>query len=65
MTDSNQLSALLSEYQQRTEKTLDHWLPKATIAPTSLHQAMRYSALDGGKRVRPFLVYAAGVALGI
>ena len=28
--------------------------------PRRLHQAMRYAVLDGGKRVRPLLVYAAG-----
>ena len=30
------------------------------LVPTRLHQAMRYAVLDGGKRVRPLLVYAAG-----
>ena len=38
-------------------------LPAADVAPTRLHQAMRYAVLDGGKRVRPLLVYAAGAAL--
>ncbi len=61
---SGQLKTLLAGYQARTEKCLDHWLPNAQIAPQRLHEAMRYSALDGGKRVRPFLVYATGRALG-
>ena len=61
---SVQLKTLLAGYQARTEKTLDHWLPSAQIAPQKLHEAMRYSALNGGKRVRPFLVYATGRALG-
>ncbi|TXH68365.1 MAG: geranyl transferase [Thiothrix sp.] len=30
-----------------------------------LHEAMRYSVLNGGKRIRPLLVYATGEALGI
>ena len=66
MSDSHnhQFKALLSHYQQRTEETLRHWLPSADIVPVKLHEAMRYTALDGGKRVRPFLVYAAGGALG-
>ena len=35
-------------------------LPSARIAPTRLHDAMRYSVLGGGKRVRAMLVFAAG-----
>jgi len=62
---NNVLKQLLSAHQARTEATLDHWLPKPNIAPASLHKAMRYAALDGGKRVRPFLVYSAGQALGV
>ncbi len=58
------LPTLLSTYQTRTEQALQHWLPAAQILPTRLHQAMRYAALDGGKRIRPALVYMSGVALG-
>ncbi len=61
---SNSLKQLLAAHQARTETTLDHWLPKPSIAPATLHKAMRHSSLDGGKRVRPFLVYSAGQALG-
>lgn len=45
--------------QQRIEDLLELCLPKASIEPTRLHSAMRYSALDGGKRVRALLCYAA------
>ncbi|MDH5218325.1 MAG: polyprenyl synthetase family protein, partial [Gammaproteobacteria bacterium] len=48
----------------RTETVLDKWLPAESTAPGRLHEAMRYSALSGGKRVRPFLVYATAEALG-
>ena len=58
------LSTLLGTYQARTEQALQHWLPSARILPTRLHEAMRYAALDGGKRIRPALVYMTGVALG-
>jgi len=58
------LSTLLGAYQTRTEGALQHWLPTARILPTHLHEAMRYAALDGGKRIRPALVYMTGVALG-
>lgn len=50
--------------QRRTETALDHCLPPATLAPSRLHTAMRYSVLGGGKRMRPLLCHAAGEALG-
>ncbi len=48
----------------RVEKALDHNLPATTIEPRNLHEAMRYATFNGGKRVRPLLVYAAGTACG-
>lgn len=42
------------------ELALAEFLPAGNLVPERLHQAMRYAALDGGKRVRPLLVYAAG-----
>ena len=62
---NNVLKQLLNAHQARIEATLNHWLPKPNIVPANLHKAMRYAALDGGKRVRPFLVYSAGQALGV
>ena len=50
--------------QQRTESSLDATLPADHIAPARLHQAMRYSVLGGGKRVRPLLCHAAGAIFG-
>ena len=46
--------------QDRMETTLGQVLPKADHLPAKLHEAMRYAVLDGGKRVRPLLVFAAG-----
>jgi farnesyl diphosphate synthase len=46
--------------QARTEQILDAVLPPAGLSPARLHEAMRYAALGGGKRVRPLLAYAAG-----
>nr|WP_314488258.1 farnesyl diphosphate synthase [uncultured Kingella sp.] len=45
--------------QVHTEAVLQRLLPESTRAPQTLHQAMRYAALDGGKRLRPMLVLAA------
>jgi farnesyl diphosphate synthase len=44
----------------RVETALDHYLPAQTTEPATLHEAMRYAVLGGGKRVRPLLVHAAG-----
>ena len=48
------------ERQSRVEAALDAVLPVSMHAPGSLHSAMRYAALGGGKRIRPLLAYAAG-----
>jgi farnesyl diphosphate synthase len=49
------------EVATRMEAALGELLPPKSIAPTRLHDAMRYSVLGGGKRVRPMLVFAAGL----
>ena len=40
-------------------------MPPADRAPRRLHEAMRYAVLNGGKRIRPLLIYAAGECLGV
>lgn len=54
----------LRRFQERVERALEARLPSSTQAPSSLHEAMRYVTLAGGKRVRASLVYAAGAAVG-
>jgi geranylgeranyl pyrophosphate synthase len=44
---------------------LDQVLPGAGQDPRRLHEAMRYAVFNGGKRVRPLLVYATGEYLGV
>ena len=46
--------------QARAESALERVLPSADISPRRLHEALRYAALAGGKRVRPLLCYAVG-----
>ena len=58
-------SAQLQRWQARVESELTARLPAADIQPTRLHEAIRYSVLGSGKRVRPALVYATGAALGV
>lgn len=56
----NHFKQLLSDYQQRNNQQLTHWLDKLPDQDNALTQAMRYGLLLGGKRARPFLVYATG-----
>jgi len=50
--------------QSRMEGVLARLLPAANVAPARLHEAMRYATLEGGKRVRPLLAFAAGEVSG-
>ena len=57
---SNQQSSYsLEELRSHTENVLDSVLPQHLNEPLS--EAMRYSTLNGGKRLRAMLVYAAGL----
>jgi len=51
----------MREAVQRTEAALEAWVPGD--APALLGQAIAYSVLDGGKRLRPLLVLAAADAV--
>ena len=62
---SNALKEYLSFSQARVEKALEDRLPGAQLLPQMLHEAMRYSVLNGGKRMRPMLTYSTGLALGV
>ena len=61
----SKLKAYLIACQNRVERALDARLPADNILPQMLHQAMRYSTMNGGKRMRPMLTYATGQALGL
>lgn len=50
--------------QRAMEDALSAFLPPAEGPVARLHEAMRYTALEGGKRVRPALVFAAGDLFG-
>jgi farnesyl diphosphate synthase len=58
-------AARCPEYTRRIVACLDRALPGADAPPERLHQAMRYAVLNGGKRVRPLLVYATGECLSL
>jgi len=50
----------MASVQDGIESALGRHLPPEEAIPARLHQAMRYSCLNGGKRVRPLLAFAAG-----
>jgi geranylgeranyl pyrophosphate synthase len=58
-------AGLLESWRVRTEQALAARLPAADVMPARLHEAMRYSVLGGGKRVRPALVFATGLVVGL
>ena len=55
----------IAYYTERVTEKLDEVLPPSTQPPKRLHDAMRYAVFNGGKRVRPLLVYATGECLGL
>ncbi|MFJ3262414.1 (2E,6E)-farnesyl diphosphate synthase [Pseudomonas sp. NPDC086581] len=59
---------MIAAYQARCTARVDAALEKLFVAPreelTRIYAAMRYSVVNGGKRVRPLLAYAACEALG-
>ena len=49
----------LNDKREVVDQLLDKYLPPENIIPTSLHSAMRYSIMAGGKRIRPILCIAS------
>ena len=60
MSNALQFQEWISSHSERTESALARMLDTAQTTPQRLHEAMRYAAQGGGKRIRPLLVYAAG-----
>ena len=58
------LKAYLDTRRATVDAALDRVLPPETAPPVTIHQAMRYSVLAPGKRLRPILVVAGAEAVG-
>ncbi|MBN2226273.1 MAG: polyprenyl synthetase family protein [candidate division Zixibacteria bacterium] len=56
--------AYLETRRLEVDALLDKYLPAESVYPRRLHQAMRYSVLAGGKRIRPILMITAYEAFG-
>jgi geranylgeranyl diphosphate synthase type II len=59
-----ELKRYLIARQKDVERALDHFLPRESTPPATIHKAMRYSLFAGGKRLRPILCLAAAEACG-
>jgi geranylgeranyl pyrophosphate synthase len=57
--------SFLEHIQDRVQTLLTQHIPSDECQPLRLHQAMRHSALNPGKRLRPALVYATGEMLSV
>lgn len=54
----------IADARRDVDHALDKLIPKAEVAPTRLHEAIRWSVFAGGKRVRPALLIAVGETFG-
>ncbi|HEY8023590.1 MAG TPA: farnesyl diphosphate synthase [Burkholderiaceae bacterium] len=64
MSDPVDFQQWMKTVQADMECALSEFLPDVATVPARLHEAMRYATLDGGKRVRPLLAFAAGELFG-
>ncbi|WP_058867867.1 polyprenyl synthetase family protein [Chloracidobacterium thermophilum] len=58
------IEAYFAEKVPEVNRWLDQLMPPVTTPPPRIHEAMRYSLMAGGKRLRPILVLAAGEVFG-
>lgn len=58
------LADFLADVRSDIDGALDELIPGADVAPTRLHEAMRWSVFAGGKRLRPAIVFAVGETFG-
>ncbi len=62
---TDDLKQLMQGYRLRVDDALEQLIADTPDIADELHQAMHYSTFNGGKRVRPLLVYLTGQALNI
>ena len=64
MTSGSDSGESLERSRARIDRYLDETLPRSQAPPDNLHEAMRYAVLNGGKRLRPALAFAAAECAG-
>lgn len=62
---SPSLSAKMTDAAKAVADALERILPKSDFPEKKLFEAMRYGALGGGKRLRPFLVLSSSRIFGV
>jgi geranylgeranyl diphosphate synthase type II len=58
------LKTFLKSRQGLVDQALRSYLPRKSVRPGTIHEAMRYSIFAGGKRLRPILTLTAAEACG-
>ena len=58
------LADYLKQQQTRIDTEIDRLVPPESVAPATIHKAMRYSLMAGGKRIRPVLCLEAAATIG-
>jgi geranylgeranyl diphosphate synthase type II len=58
------LKPYVEERRRLVDEALERFMPPEDVPPPRIHEAMRYSVLAGGKRLRPILVIAGAEAVG-
>lgn len=64
MNEQADFAQRLAQYRARIERVLERYLQLPDAGTERLREAMRYSVLGGGKRLRPVLVYLTGESMG-
>lgn len=59
------ISQYLKNKQALVDLAIKDFLPSENTRPAVLHEAMRYTVLNGGKRIRPILCIAAAEPFGL
>lgn len=62
---SPKLKEAMEDCREKIQKTISSLLPQTDLAEAPLFDAMRYSALGGGKRLRPFMVMEGARVFGV
>ncbi|MDY0009462.1 MAG: polyprenyl synthetase family protein [Bdellovibrionales bacterium] len=62
---SPKLKDAMEDCREKMQKTISSLLPQTDLAESPLFEAMRYSALGGGKRLRPFMVLEGARVFGV
>lgn len=64
LMNESEVTSRLARYRALVDARLNRLIPEETLAPESVHSAIRWSLFAGGKRFRPLLLLATGQEFG-